>query len=437
MKKNLVLLALNEINFDVVRNYIHDHHLPSIKKLFDSGIVETCSEEKYELLEPWIQWVSVHTGLRASEHEIYRLGDVVYSENVSQVFEEVESAGYSVGAISPMNAVNKLSKPAYFIPDPWTKTPSDGSFWSESLSEMVSQAVNDNASQKISLRSYFFLILGIIRFARLKNYLVYFKLAITSRGKSWRKALFLDLFLHDLHISLLRKSECQFSTLFLNSGAHIQHHYFFNARHGKSCLNKNPEWYLADGMDPFAEMLSIYDRIIGDYLSINKSYALMISTGLSQVPYDRIKYYYRLNSHNHFLGMLGIDYIDVHPRMTRDFLITFSDAESAKIAEYKLDKIVAKTDGQRIFGEIDNRGNSLFVTLTYPNEIDDGFKIASEGDEFDLSRHISFVAIKNGMHSPKGFFSSVGTSSQLPHANGMNIAAIYSLIRAHFGLKTP
>jgi hypothetical protein len=335
-----------------------------------------------------------------------------------------------------MNAINRLSKPTYFIPDPWTKTPSDGSFWSESLSETVSQAVNDNASQKISLRSYFFLMLGIIRFARLKNYLVYFKLAITSRGKSWRKALFLDLFLHDLHISLLRKSKCQFSTLFLNAGAHIQHHYFFNARHGKSGLNKNPEWYLADGIDPFAEMLAIYDRIIGDYLS-NKSHALMMSTGLSQVPYDRIKYYYRLNSHNHFLNMLGIDYIDVHPRMTRDFLINFSDVESARFAENKLDKIVAEVDGHRVFGEIDNRGNSLFVTLTYPNEIRDGFKIVSDGDAFDFSRHVSFVAIKNGMHSSKGYFSAVGTGGKLPHENGMNITGIYSLIRAHFGLTTP
>ena len=434
MKKSLVLLALNEINFDIIRNYLHDHNLPSFKKLFDMGLIETTSEEKYELLEPWIQWVSVHTGMRANEHGIYRLGDVVYSKKVSQVFEEVESAGYSVGAISPMNAVNKLLKPAYFIPDPWTKTPSDGSFWSESLSATVSQAVNDNASQKISFKSYVYLLLGILRFARVKNYLVYLKLAITSRGRSWRKALFLDLFLHDVHLSFLHKSKCQFSTLFLNAGAHIQHHFFFNARHGRIGLNKNPKWYLAEGLDPFAEMLSVYDRIISDYLSL-ESHAFMIATGLSQVPYDRIKYYYRLKSHAAFLAIMGIDCLDAHPRMTRDFLVTFNDASAAILAQKKLEQIVAKADGQRIFGEIDNRGKSLFVTLSYPNEIADGFKVISEDEEFDLSQHVSFVAIKNGMHSPKGFFAAVGADEHLHQENGMNISRVYSLIRTHFGLQ--
>ena len=111
--KNIVLLELNEINFDAVSFYIERSEcLPGFNKLIEKGIVITEAEPKYENLEPWIQWPSVHTGKTFEEHRVFRLGDFVNSSD-EQFFEKVESAGFSVGAISPMNASNKLHDPAY------------------------------------------------------------------------------------------------------------------------------------------------------------------------------------------------------------------------------------------------------------------------------------------------------------------------------------
>jgi len=39
------------------------------------GYARTLSEEVYEHIEPWIQWVSVHTGKSYAEHKVFRLGD--------------------------------------------------------------------------------------------------------------------------------------------------------------------------------------------------------------------------------------------------------------------------------------------------------------------------------------------------------------------------
>ena len=74
------------------------------------GILETSSENNYDFLEPWIQWPSVHTGYEFSEHKIFRLGDIVKSD-FPQIFEKIENKGFSVGAISPMNARNDLINP--------------------------------------------------------------------------------------------------------------------------------------------------------------------------------------------------------------------------------------------------------------------------------------------------------------------------------------
>jgi len=57
--KNIVLLELNEINFDTVSSYIERGKcLPGFKKLIEKGIVTTEAESKYENLEPWFLWHS-------------------------------------------------------------------------------------------------------------------------------------------------------------------------------------------------------------------------------------------------------------------------------------------------------------------------------------------------------------------------------------------
>ena len=172
----LLLLELNEINFDVVNQYLSDNknQFSNLKSLLDSGLFRTSSESLYEELEPWIQWASVHTGLTYQEHNIFRLGDVVGTDK-PQIFEQIEQAGFKVGSISAMNADNRLKNPAFFIPDPWTKTPSDGSFWSKSLGDAVSQAVNDNSQARITIKTAAQIFLALLRFARPKHYLRYIK----------------------------------------------------------------------------------------------------------------------------------------------------------------------------------------------------------------------------------------------------------------------
>ena len=46
-----------------------------LMKIFNK-LITTQSEDNYELLEPWIQWlIHFFTGLKAKDHNIFRLGD--------------------------------------------------------------------------------------------------------------------------------------------------------------------------------------------------------------------------------------------------------------------------------------------------------------------------------------------------------------------------
>ena len=430
----LILIELNEINFDIVRMYLEKppNSLINFKRLMNLHFIETLAEENYKELEPWIQWPSVHTGKYFREHQIFRLGDIVNAE-VPQIFEKVESLGFNVGAISPMNATNKLLSSAYFIPDPWTNTLSDGSFWSRVLSVAISQAVNDNARSYLSVKSKFILSLGFLKFARTKNYGTYLLLALNSYRKTWRKALFLDLFLNDVHLNLFNKKKPNFSTVFFNAGAHIQHHYLLSSSVLSSKLpTQNPEWYLEKGEDPIIEMLKIYDKILGDYFSIKKAEFLLV-TGLSQKPYERVKFYYRLRNHEEFLTMLGIKFARVLPRMTRDFLIEFDSKEDAKLACQKLSSIKESINSSPIFGEIEDRGMSIFVTLTYHLEISAITEAhAEDGEIFLLYPHVVFVALKNGMHQSKGYAFFSKDLKRLAPENNSHIGRLFDVVLGYF-----
>ena len=150
-KKKLILLELNEINFDLSKMYGEENY--SSFHTINNNLINTKSEEDYHNLEPWIQWVSIHTGLSASQHKVFRLGDISNFNNLKQIFEFVESKGFRVGCIAPMNTTNKLNNPSYFIPDPWTLTGSDKSFWSKLITKTIRFMVNNNARNKVGIKN--------------------------------------------------------------------------------------------------------------------------------------------------------------------------------------------------------------------------------------------------------------------------------------------
>ena len=398
---NLILLELNEVNFDIVKKYIkRGYKLPAFEKIILDDLRHTESEKEYDHLEPWIQWPSVHIGVPYQNHNIFRLGDIINSKQ-EQIFEKVEKQGFTVGAVSPMNAKNNLENPKYFIPDPWTQTKTDGSFVSKAINKAVSQAVNDNSSSRITIKSLInlsvacFYLINPFKLFKLSFY------AISTLNKPWRKAILLDKLLYEMHKSLFLYKKPNFSILFLNACAHIQHHYFFNSKVIGKDSPKNPKWYLDEYHDPLYEVLKSYDKKISDLLKF-KNTELIIATGLSQVPYNKTKFYYRLRNHGNFLEALGLKFKKIFPRMTRDFLVEFYNVNDASKCYEDLSSI--KLNNQlKLFDHIEQKGNELFITLTYPNEINKTDYFTINNKKIYIHKYVVFVAVKNGMHHSKGF----------------------------------
>ena len=58
-----ILLSLNEVNFNFIEFYSKEGLLPNFSKFLNTQkLVKTNSEKEFKNQEPWIQWVSLHTG---------------------------------------------------------------------------------------------------------------------------------------------------------------------------------------------------------------------------------------------------------------------------------------------------------------------------------------------------------------------------------------
>ena len=403
--KKLTLIGLNELNFDFVKYYINQGKLPNFKTLLTNNkLIETISEKEHKLLEPWIQWTTIHTGKSFQEHKVFRLGDIVNFKNLNQIFEKIEDKGFSVGSISAFNADNRLKKSSFFIPDPWTKTKVSGNKLIKSLSKAIDQMVNDNSSGSLKLKSIIILLISFIKYIPINSYLNFFKLFL-KRKKPGIKAVILDNLLGEIFVTLNNIYRPDFSNLFLNSSAHIQHHYMFNSKAYTGPL-VNPEWYCKKEYDPLIEILNVYDNLLGKILK--NSSKVIVLTGLHQQPHNHLTYYWRLNKHEFFAKLIGVKFREILPRMSRDFLINFDSETECKKALKIFDSYMMKKDNCKLFN-VDNRGKSLFLELIYSKEInsDDSVYSTISGKEIKKFKdYISFVAIKNGEHNGLGYMCS-------------------------------
>lgn len=400
--KQIVSLELNELNFHFVKEFVARGELPAFARILETcDLVETVAEKSYPNLEPWIQWPTVYTGKSYAEHQIFRLGDVVYSDHV-QIWDYLEDRGVKVGAVSPMNAKNRCAAPAFFLPDPWTDTPLVAEPRVAKLFGLVRQIVNNNASQDPSFlktgAQLLPLALPYMKAGSLPQYARILKMA--ARYK-WAKAAFLDQLLADLFSALLKKYQPGYSSLFLNAGAHIQHHHTYDSAAYRGARS-NPEWYsraAKDEIDPLLFIYRVYDNIIAGMLA-NPDYHVFITTGLSQVPNERDHYQYRIRDFDGFIERLGIVGAVARPRMSRDFLLEFDTVEKAKDAIVLLDKVRC---GDAPLFRVEDRGATLFCQVGYFGRPEGLREIDIDGRHEDCSSAFVLVSIENAIHQTTGY----------------------------------
>ncbi|MGH3370714.1 MAG: hypothetical protein ACRDPR_12005, partial [Nocardioidaceae bacterium] len=101
--KPVLSLEFNELSPTLMKRFIDTGRLPNFDRLRRESLTFiTEAGEKGEQLDPWVQWVTVHTGATADEHGVGQLGEAARLQ-VPTVADIVSEGGRSVWLCGSMN----------------------------------------------------------------------------------------------------------------------------------------------------------------------------------------------------------------------------------------------------------------------------------------------------------------------------------------------
>lgn len=411
---NIILLEFNELCPDLLQKFIQAGHLPNFKKLYenaDTYITDANCEESY--LEPWVQWVTLHTGVDCKEHGVFRLGeaDNLKHENI---WDELSKKGQKSWLCGSMNATwPKGDKNITALPDPWSlnATPSHDKL--KPFYDFVRANVQEhtNKSSKNSLGSLFsfgtFMLLNGLRFKTVAKVAALAFDVIKNRGNGWKKAVVLDWLQYDVYRHIYKKERPAFSTFFSNSTAHFQHKYWRYmepSKFQKKPTQREVELY----GDAILFAYKNHDTILGETLALaDENTQVVMASALSQQPFSDLdaiggKIFYRPHDINKIADTFGLEKVKtVNPVMSHQFQIIFEDNASALAAEQVLARV--KLDGESEVFKTNVEDDTLFCGCTFHQVIDDTLLMTVD-DKQVAFREVFYLAdsLKSGKHHPQG-----------------------------------
>ena len=116
----LIVLEFNELTPRLMTQFIEEGVLPNFARMRrESAVYLTDAGEDPPNLNPWVQWVTAHSGVPASQHQVINLGDASKAA-VPRIWEVVSDNGGTVWVCGSMNAAYKSGVNGLVLPDPWS-----------------------------------------------------------------------------------------------------------------------------------------------------------------------------------------------------------------------------------------------------------------------------------------------------------------------------
>jgi hypothetical protein len=438
---DVIVLEFNELCPRLMDRFIAAGKLPNFQRLRDQSIAAiTDAEEEAPKLDPWIQWVTIHSGLRADEHNIFDLGQGRQLDRpcVAQILSDHK---VPVGVLGSMNT-NYQDLNGFFIPDPWDlegkAEPSElQPYYQTVASQVQNSSRGDGLSKAELVRFAWFMARHGIRPSTIMSGIRQVISELRDKGVQWRRSIILERLQLDLFHHLKRKHNTRFSTFFGNSTAHFQHYYW---------RNSEPEIFeAAPGADDHPSLRTAIeegytnmDYLVGQFLAKYPHSTLVLLTGLSQQPWtETTKCTFRPADFNEFLRFVGIapDKVEVKPVMAEEFHVLSRDYNSRvdisrRIGEATINGqplMKARLEGNGVFcGCLVNDLSARDAKIAHP--------IGGVRKFIDLFQLVHTV--RSGRHHPHGLFW-IQSSSPRVIPDPIPLVDVAPTLLSLFGIEAP
>ena len=449
MGTKVIQLEFNELCPSLMDAFIVQGHLPNFASLRrQSHVFTTDAEEKAPYLEPWIQWVTVHTGLAYAQHGVFDLGDG-HKLTVPRIWDIVGQHGQKVWICGSMNASFHKPISGFILPDPWStgvRPYPEGTF--ESFFNFVRANVHEHTRSEMTVSKadqMRFLAFMTTHGMSPETVAVIIKQLLEERGGAhrWKRAAILDRLQWDVFSWYWRRHQPTFSTFFLNSTAHFQHMYWRNM--DPSIFSAKPS---DSGQDEYSKAILFgyqqMDAIVGKCLSlIDTDTIVVLATALSQQPclkYEETggKVFYRPEQPPDLFRFSGISSSpEFAPVMSEQFRLYFPSEAAAREAQEKLLQLrwedrpvmLARAQAREVFA-----GCAVFERVPLDAMVCNGEGVTRKF--YELFYNCSLV--KSGMHHPDGIlWVSTPDRTYQVEENKVSLRAIAPTLLALLGYPTP
>ena len=411
----VILLELNELCPNLMDRFINEGHLPNFKRLRDQAncfITDTQCDTEY--LEPWIQWVTLHTGLRYEEHQVYRLGQ---SQQLDQdsIWNITSRKGMKNWICGSMNVrIDHNDENTWVLPDPWTLDTEPNPKELMPFYKFVCSNVQEHTNEgfKLSLGDYgkflFFMLKNGLSIKAIVKIITQLTKQVVKAPDRWKKAMLLDALQWDVFKHVYKKNKPDLATFFSNSTAHFQHKYWRYMEPDKFSLEIDPK-EIKKFQGAVLYGYKNHDEIVGQALDLaDKNTVIILATALSQQPFlakeeeggKRFHRPHEIQKIPDIFGLQGI--VQVSPVMSHQFHLICESKVSADIAEDVLQNLMV--DDEKLF-MVNREGDSLFVGCLISRPLLGNEKILVK-NEVLLFSDIFYLAdnLKSGGHHPHGIF---------------------------------
>jgi hypothetical protein len=410
----VILIEFNELTPRLMDRWIAEGKLPSFARFRDEAqVYRTDAEESGEALNPWIQWVTVHTGVPLAEHKVFHLND---TDKLShpQVWDLASAAGHKVWVCGSMNARYRAPLDGFVLPDAWSEDvePYPAGelddfyrFVQRNVHEYTKGAVAGSAAE-IARFGAFMLRHGLSPRTVLYTLRQLYDERRTGMHR-WRRATVMDRLQLDVFRAYYRRHRPALSTFFLNSTAHLQHMYWRSLEPEQFEIRPTDE-ERADTEGAILYGYQAMDELLGRIVELAGDHAhLLFVTALSQQPYVKAdatggKRYYRLRD-GEVMKRLGVtEPYAYEPVMADNFFLRFDSEAAAERAAALVPRFTV--DGE-VAIKVDHRdGADLFLQCRIRTALPRSAQLVGPDGQRVPFYDVMYLTegLKSGYHHPAG-----------------------------------
>ena len=393
----MLFLEINEFNPDLMAKAAEELGLSNLKKLLALKRSETTTDDKQERfgLDPWVQWVSIHTGKASGQHGVKHLGDVPQLAD-EQIWETLSKQGLRCGVWGAMNASRGNAKNCtFFFPDPWTF--SEAAYPAELNNLLAFPRYYSKNYGDLDARKSLQTLLRLIWFClnpRIAIELLPLApriLGSVAKHGMHEYLLFVlfDLVNAKLFAHYYKRTKPDFALLSMNSLAHLQHHKWTS----KTVLSE--EMKVA---------FTLFDKAAGIiFNAVPGDEPVLIANAFTQFcSFDQNEFLHRQKNPEKFLQAAGIDFVRVEQAMTNDGHVFFDSPESANKAAEILRK--ATVNGKPSFHVewSDKTPNKIFFQGIIWESLPENAVMNINGKNILFFEQFEVITQRSGSHLQEG-----------------------------------